>query len=63
MDEQKAFAVRVEGYSSLAFFDHWQNVVWYMQLCDEEGYSYSVYSRNELGQYERFAYYENEEED
>lgn len=58
----KAFGVSVEGYSSWFFFDFYENVVWFMELCAEEGRHSSAYRRNELGQYEQFVYYKFEDE-
>lgn len=57
MDEQKAFMVRVSGYSCCFWFDFIQNVDWFMELCGEDGLTSNAYKRNELGQYEYFACY------
>lgn len=56
MDEQKAFMVRVSGYSSCFWFDFEKNVEWFMELCAEDGLSSWAFKRNELGQYEKYCY-------
>lgn len=59
--EDKPFAVSVVGYLSWFFFDNILNVYLFMELCGEDGHSSSAFMRNELGQYERFAYNDVEE--
>lgn len=54
--EGKPYAVGVAGYSCWFFFDYYENVVWFMELCAEDGKACSAFSRNELGQYERIAW-------
>lgn len=53
----KAFMVRVSGYSCCFWFDFIQNVYWFMELCAEDGNPSWAFKRNELGQYERYACY------
>lgn len=54
--EDKPFAVSVVGYPGWFFCDFIQDVFWFMELCGEDGHSSRAFMRNELGQYERFAY-------
>ena len=46
-----------------SFFDYYENVVWFMELCEEDGNSSTAFKLNELGQYERIAWCEIDEED
>lgn len=62
MDEQKAYMVRVSGYSGCFWFDYVQNVDWFMEMCGEDGKGSWAFKRNELGQYERYACYVMEED-
>lgn len=62
-EEEKPYAVRVAGYSCWFFFEYYENVVWFMELCSEDGNSSTAFKRNELGQYERIAWCEVDKED
>ena len=59
----KAYAVKVAGYSGLFFFDYYENVVWFMELCSEDGNSSTAFKRNELGQYELILWNDAKDED
>lgn len=61
--EDKAFMVRVSGYSCCFWFDYEQNVDWFMEMCGEDGKASWAFKRNELGQYERYACYVVEEDE
>lgn len=56
MDESRNYAVRVSGYSCLFYFDLYENVVWFMEMCGEDGNNSVCFKRNELGQYEKLCW-------
>lgn len=61
-EDRKPFAVRVVGFSCWFFFEYYENVVWFMELCAEDKNPSTAYKLNELGQYERIAWCEIDEE-
>lgn len=61
-NEGKPFAVRVAGSACWFFFEFYENVVWFMELCAEDGNSSTAFKLNELGQYERIAWCEVDKE-